>query len=65
MKKVNQEFLKTLESGKCGLFHTPKDFNYIQNWIERHNGAEKAHLYTLQGMILNLIIDKLESEESK
>ena len=40
------------------LFYTPKDKQEIVNWIEKHTGTEKTHLYVLAGMIQNFYNDK-------
>ena len=39
-----------------GLVHTPHSWAEVEGWIERHNVAEKAHLYTLALMMQNLIV---------
>ena len=38
------------------LFYTPKDAEYLKNWVEKHNASEKVHLYTALGMLQNLIV---------
>lgn len=43
---------------KCELFNTPNSFEAINQWIEAHNPDEKIHLYTLQGMMINTIVEQ-------
>ena len=42
---------------KHGFFHTPKDIDELNDWIERHDPDSRVHLYTLQGMYYNLIVE--------
>ena len=37
------------------LFHTPTNITEVQDWIERHNPDERAHLYTSAMMTYNLM----------
>jgi len=46
---------------KSDLFHTPSDMGEILDWIEKHNGAEKVHLYTLHGMLVNFFSELVAS----
>jgi hypothetical protein len=36
------------------MFHTPEGWTEINNWIERHNQEDRAHLYTVALMAWNL-----------
>lgn len=37
-----------------GMFHTPSDWEELQDWIERHSVDERAHLYTAAVMAWNM-----------
>lgn len=38
-----------------GLFHTPKSFEEIHDWIDKHPAEMRASLYTAAGMTWNLL----------
>lgn len=42
------------------LFATPESMEALNEWIERHAPAERAHLYILQAMYYNLIVSKYD-----
>jgi len=44
------------------LFHNPKSITEVEEWIERHNGSEKAHLYTASMMTWNLLVTMRNSQ---
>lgn len=46
-----------------GLFHTPKDWPELQDWIERHSPEERAHLWTAACMAWNLAAKITSPEE--
>jgi len=45
-----------------GMFRTPDDMGEIQDWIERHNSDDKAHLYTAAMMTFNLFANAIAKE---
>ena len=47
-----------------GLFHTPENWAYIEDWIERHNQEDRGHLWTVAGMTWNLAA-KLAQRETE
>ena len=57
----------TIKLAKSELFHTPASSDEIDAWINRHSDpVERAHLYTLWGMVNNFIaetINKAQQEE--
>lgn len=58
-----------LLSKKVGMFHTPKTFREIEDWIDAHSAGEKAHLCTAAMMTWNYAMDyaasKIEAEKEK
>jgi len=40
--------------GNIGLFATPKDMKYLENWLGAHTGPEAAHIWTGAMMAWNL-----------
>lgn len=37
-----------------GIFHTPKNWSEIMDWIHAHPVEDRAHLTTIAGMVWNL-----------
>lgn len=54
-----------MQLAKNEMFHTPEEIEYVWDWIERHNGAEKIHLYTAVMMFNNWIADNYELVEKE
>ena len=46
------------------LFHTPKDWKYIEKWIERHGLEDRVHLWTAACMAWNLAASIVNEEET-
>ena len=45
------------------MFHTPDDWQELQEWIERHSTHERIHLLTAAMMAWNLCIKQMETEQ--
>lgn len=37
-----------------GIFHTPRDWDELMDWINGHHSDERAHLIVASGMTWNL-----------
>ena len=44
----------TVKLQEIGLFHTPKDWDELMEWIERHDSASRAHVMTAAAMAWNM-----------
>lgn len=54
----------TIKLQKSELFHTPANADEVDRWINRHSDpVERAHLYTLWGMVNNLIADTIDKAQ--
>lgn len=47
-----------------GLFHTPKDWEELMDWIHAHSKEEVAHLTTAAAMAWNLAAAVIEENKN-
>lgn len=47
---------------EISMFHTPRDWNELQSWIEEHPPEDRAHLYTAAIMAWNLAASIVSKE---
>ena len=45
-----------------GFFHTPKNWDEIEDWIESHPKEDRIHLYTAAIMTWNLAAKTINEE---
>ena len=46
------------------LFHTPKDWDELMEWILAHNAKDQAHLVTAAAMAWNLAAKETNNEDT-
>lgn len=46
------------------LFHTPKNWDEVERWINRHSPEERIHLLTAAMMTWNLAAKEAEHEQA-
>lgn len=46
-----------IRASKSEMFHTPKNWDALADWIESHPPTDRAQLWTVAGMAWNLALE--------